>query len=211
MRLANEVKSMLFNSWPLPFKSEMTNCLLASDGSSSCFRTERCCKKPSGESSAISASASMLSIAASLLATASARWITEPVCENLIVEACVFSETVALMIFVACVIAVSSFARSLVRWSQVFAFSEQIVLSSSRYSISSKRVAATVVSSWLAVPISEMVASLSSCAFSMAWVLAFTRSISFWISKSYSLTRSTSVASTSALVFRKSSKSFSRV
>ena len=97
--------------------------------------------------SEISASASMASMALALLATASARWTTVPVCAKRMVEDCVFSATVALMMPAACVIAVSSFERNLLRWSQVLALLEQTVLSSSKYSMSSNSVAETVVSS----------------------------------------------------------------
>mmetsp|Transcript_16982 Transcript_16982/g.42720 ORF Transcript_16982/g.42720 Transcript_16982/m.42720 type:complete len:276 (+) Transcript_16982:231-1058(+) len=97
-----------------------------------------------------SAAISMASMSSALVATASA-WRTLAVCcESRRVDALDFSETAPLMMAMACVKVASSFDRTLVRWSQVFALFWHIFESSLVYSLSESNSDSTVDNCWIA-------------------------------------------------------------
>mmetsp|Transcript_90904 Transcript_90904/g.256245 ORF Transcript_90904/g.256245 Transcript_90904/m.256245 type:complete len:243 (-) Transcript_90904:9-737(-) len=157
-----------------------------------------------------SAASSMASMSAALPATASALRMLTVCWAKRTVAAEVCSLTAPLMMPMAWVSVDSSAARTVVRWSQVLALCWHIVESLFVYSLSSSKVASTVVRRWLADTMSAMACSFSFLVSSSLWFRSLTRSVLVCVNISNAARDKASILSTSSFSARKSFSRFSK-
>mmetsp|Transcript_71090 Transcript_71090/g.220567 ORF Transcript_71090/g.220567 Transcript_71090/m.220567 type:complete len:277 (+) Transcript_71090:626-1456(+) len=161
--------------------------------------------------SASSAAASAASMAASLPARTCAALRLTPVCAKRMVAAVVFSATVLWRTPMTCVIVVSSFTRTVLRWSQVLALSWHIWASFLRYSWSSTSVAATVVSCRLSFAICSCRCALRFLALSSPASFSSISASFSCLKMVWSFAADTSASTSSDFLSVKSLRSFSTV
>mmetsp|Transcript_131788 Transcript_131788/g.421695 ORF Transcript_131788/g.421695 Transcript_131788/m.421695 type:complete len:242 (+) Transcript_131788:740-1465(+) len=213
--LAKAINNVLLSAAPLLFRRSTITSLppSAAGAAPRSRRTDTsaelpCCRKEAASSA--SEAASMAFMASALVATASATPTLTPCCTKRIVVAEVLFWTTPLMMPMACVSVESSAARTLERWSQVLALCWHIVESLFVYSLSSSKVASTVVRRWLADTMSAMACSFSFLVSSSLWFSSLTMSVLAWVNISNSARESASILSVETFSARKSSWSFSK-